>query len=246
MGWKLQLAYSSGINRDEENFIGVARGTQHGMDALDSRKPPAFLDQDFLCFTRPEWDARYPRFNKDLRPSIAEGQEWKFEISNPRKSSSVLEIRGLEDVPAGYRVVLINEDNSVPVDLRQHASVAFQPARKVTAMKILVGTKEFVDREVSKLLPAEFDLAQNFPNPFNPVTSIGVKLPQESSIRLEVYSILGQRVKVLADGQFAAGTHTFVWAGTDESGNVSSSGIYVYRLSANGKTIASKKMVLAK
>jgi hypothetical protein len=242
-GWTLQLAYSSGMNHDEDNIIGVAPGSQQGFDAMDSRKPPAFLDQGFLYFKRPEWDERYPRFNKDLRPSVAEGQEWKFELSNPRMSSSVVEVRGLEDLPAGYKVVLINEDNSVPIDLRQHPSVTFQPARKVTAMRILVGSEAYVDRETSKLLPAEFALTQNFPNPFNPVTSIGVKLPQESSIRLEIYSILGQRVKVLADGQFAAGTHSFVWAGTDESGNLSSSGIYVYRLIANGKMIASKKMV---
>jgi subtilisin family serine protease len=89
-------------------------------------------------------------------------------------------------------------------------------------------------------LPASFALAQNNPNPFNPATEISFSLPIASDVKLEIFNILGERVKVLADGYFEAGTHTINW-----NADRSASGIYFYRIKA-GEFVSSKKMVLLK
>jgi flagellar hook assembly protein FlgD len=112
--------------------------------------------------------------------------------------------------------------------------------------KILVGSKAFVERELSKLMPETFELAQNFPNPFNPSTSISIKLPRESQVRLEIFNLLGQRIRTLADGRYAQGIYTFVWNGVDQSGQFASSGVYFYRLMDGENLIQSKKMIFAK
>ncbi|MCK4574093.1 MAG: M6 family metalloprotease domain-containing protein, partial [candidate division Zixibacteria bacterium] len=95
------------------------------------------------------------------------------------------------------------------------------------------------------LLPEDFSLAQNYPNPFNPNTEISFTLPSRAEVRLSVYNLLGQRVMDLARGEMPAGTHTVSWDGADESGNAVASGLYLYRLVADGMTM-SKKMVLLK
>jgi len=88
--------------------------------------------------------------------------------------------------------------------------------------------------------PEKFTLQQNYPNPFNPSTVIRYSLPQASDVRLEVFNLLGQRVSLLVNDRVQSGQHT----ATFRSGNLSS-GIYIYRLQADGFT-QTRKMLLIK
>ena len=91
----------------------------------------------------------------------------------------------------------------------------------------------------------EFSLAQNFPNPFNPSTSISYELRSESSVTLKVYDLLGREVATLANGVEKTGLHTVRWSGRNEQGVSVSSGIYFYQLHA-GSFVSTKKMILLK
>ncbi len=88
-------------------------------------------------------------------------------------------------------------------------------------------------------------LAQNRPNPFNPVTSIGFILPAKDHVSLAVYDIRGRLVKTLADTQFPAGEWALTWEGDDDAGRAVSSGIYLYRMKTSSATF-SKKMILTR
>jgi hypothetical protein len=95
-------------------------------------------------------------------------------------------------------------------------------------------------------IPTEFALGQNYPNPFNPSTTIRFDLPKEAPVTMEVYNVLGVRVRTLLAGEvLSAGHRTMVWDGRDDNGNVAPSGVYLYRISANDFH-ASKKMTLVK
>ncbi|KAA3656069.1 MAG: T9SS C-terminal target domain-containing protein, partial [Calditrichaeota bacterium] len=78
-------------------------------------------------------------------------------------------------------------------------------------------------------IPDDFSLAQNYPNPFNPGTTISFALPEVSQVKLAVYSTSGQLVKVLVNGQLAAGTHQFGWYAKNAAGMKVPSGLYFYR-----------------
>ncbi|MCC7430514.1 carboxypeptidase regulatory-like domain-containing protein [bacterium] len=74
-----------------------------------------------------------------------------------------------------------------------------------------------------------YSLKNNYPNPFNPTTTIEFAVPEFSSVKITVYNALGQLVKTLANQNFVQGTHNVVWNGTNENGKQVSSGIYFYR-----------------
>lgn len=95
------------------------------------------------------------------------------------------------------------------------------------------------------VLPDVFTLEQNYPNPFNPETKIRFALPTASDVRVEVFNMLGQSVMILVDEHLTAGIKEIAWHGTDESGRAVSSGMYFYRITADGFS-ASKKMLLLK
>jgi flagellar hook assembly protein FlgD len=104
--------------------------------------------------------------------------------------------------------------------------------------------KQLKIAKTTSTVPQQFDLAQNFPNPFNPSTTISYALPKDVSVQLEIFNLLGQRVKVLTDGYQTAGFKSVVWDGFDQSGKAVSSGIYIYRLKAGNYTKTRKMMLL--
>jgi predicted GH43/DUF377 family glycosyl hydrolase len=86
--------------------------------------------------------------------------------------------------------------------------------------------------EETQAVPLRFELSQNFPNPFNPVTTICYQLPESSRVTLAIYDLLGQKVQVLVDGFVDAGYRSVVWDGRDGFGREVGSGVYLVRMQA--------------
>ncbi|MDH4156618.1 MAG: T9SS type A sorting domain-containing protein [candidate division Zixibacteria bacterium] len=103
----------------------------------------------------------------------------------------------------------------------------------------------FRTMEPSDLLPKDFVLYHNYPNPFNPSTTIKLSVPTDCDISLVVYNVLGQEVKTLYDGRIDAGTHDIVWNGDNNNHARVASGVYFYRL-RSGDFDRSRKMTLLK
>jgi hypothetical protein len=97
--------------------------------------------------------------------------------------------------------------------------------------------------DTENALPKEFMLWQNFPNPFNPVTTISFDLPNQSHVRLTVFDILGRTTRVLWDQVLSPGHHSVEWDGKDSGDDDMASGIYLYRLATDSFTDV-KKMAL--
>jgi hypothetical protein len=86
----------------------------------------------------------------------------------------------------------------------------------------------------------------NYPNPFNPTTTIEFSIQNDSKIELIIYNIKGQKIKTLAHNEFNKGNHSVIWNGDDESNKPANSGVYLYKLNVNGKTEAVKRCLLLK
>jgi hypothetical protein len=148
------------------------------------------------------------------------------------------------------------EDGIMSVILYSQAVGAIVPAGKAQLLSFNSAVEimhiEAADHDGNQLkssveklaLPEEFELTQNFPNPFNPETTISFALPRPSDWRLTVLNINGQIVKRYT-GSSAAGTTSIVWDATDENGMKVATGVYFYRLDA-GDFSSTRKMVLMK
>lgn len=97
---------------------------------------------------------------------------------------------------------------------------------------------------IASTLPDKYLLLQNYPNPFNPTTSICFAIPEASKITLEIYNVLGQKIRTLLTKQIQAGYHKMIWDGMDDFGNTASSGIYIYQLKNSTIKIQQKMLLI--
>lgn len=155
-------------------------------------------------------------------------------LRNPFESGS--------KIPAGYGTLL-----RIPVLAIADGAT---PSARIEAAKISDPDANKIEVSGISPVPRSFALEQNYPNPFNGATVISFSIDEAGAAtvdaRLDVFNVLGQKVKTLHQGELATmGSYSFTWDGTDSEGHGVASGVYFYRLSFGDKN-ESRKMVLLK
>ncbi|MCK4957598.1 MAG: T9SS type A sorting domain-containing protein [Candidatus Cloacimonetes bacterium] len=113
----------------------------------------------------------------------------------------------------------------------------------VNSINILIQNTSIEDEEV---ITSYSNTLKNYPNPFNPETTILFSIPNDSKVDISIYNVKGQKVKTLTNSNYNTGEHSIIWKGDDDSGNNVSSGLYLYKFMVNDKTEAVKKCLLLK
>ena len=219
----------------------------HPQPETDNSVPKALPDLRLLSL-QPNGD--YVSVWADERAGILSGElliedlDGQVEMASELSkflSASQLDEEGLHIVFAGAQEVsgpgeLLRIYPGVGPDKAQLTRAHFNDGR-------IVGQVEALATPVT--IPATFALHTNWPNPFNPETTIAFDLPQAGSVELQVFDLLGQTVRTLVAQELSAGGHQVVWNGLDESGARVGSGVYFYRLQA-GSQVQMRRMLLLK
>jgi len=92
-------------------------------------------------------------------------------------------------------------------------------------------------------LPLKYELSQNYPNPFNPTTQIQFTIPENQTVTLTIYDVLGRKVRTLVNSEMTVGKYLKTWNGINDSGANVASGVYFYRLKTDNY-IKVRKMIL--
>jgi hypothetical protein len=145
-----------------------------------------------------------------------------------------------EDNFANYNLLLLGVTNSNVYDLNKLSEIEIVQNSKSSNYKLIVGTDEFVENIQSELIPREFSLSQNFPNPFNPATIIKFSIAKKSYVSLKIFDVLGNEVGNLVNEIKPAGNYDIKF-----NGEQLSSGVYFYRLETTD-FVQTKKMILLK
>jgi hypothetical protein len=157
-------------------------------------------------------------------------------------------------VEGEYRVGLIDltGKTTLPAGTHDLLTISYEGEGELVLNSAIVVDSDAQEMNVtisssktSSILPTEFSLSQNRPNPFNPTTEISFSLPKPSEVNLTIYNILGEKVVTLTEGARTAGVHSVTWDGRDSRGITVASGVYFYRLDA-GELTATKKMLMMK
>jgi hypothetical protein len=244
--WKIGITLQHNEIIDKNCYLAVKADAKPGLDKNEFCLPRAPGLIPAVFFYRPQWDEAYPSFANDVRPLFEEEiEEWDFQVQIPSPAPSTLSFSGLEDIPAQFAVFLINNSNTACINLREKDAYDFTPQAEVSSFSVVVGKEYLVHERLKNVIPNDFSLSQNFPNPFNPGTTIPFALPSRSRITINVYNIMGQKVKTLVNGTMDAGKHQVSWDGKDERGIKVSSGLYIYQMkTAKGKNFSSKMLLL--
>jgi flagellar hook assembly protein FlgD len=95
-------------------------------------------------------------------------------------------------------------------------------------------------------VPDGFALHENYPNPFNPSTTIGYTIPKSGNLTLVVYDVTGREIRTLESGAVTPGYHSVRWDGRDNRGSTVSSGAYFFQLRVSGGFVQTRKMILSR
>jgi len=160
-------------------------------------------------------------------------------------------IMGTDPVAVDYVGMKILEDHGCPTVGNAHhiASATAEPYNLGTndpesIELITINDPSDMDEEESEDTPKDFQLNQNFPNPFNSETQISYFLPKKCNVRLTVYNLTGRRIRTLVNGQQDAGLAKVCWDAKDDYGVPVASGIYFYELRAEQFTETKKALLL--
>ncbi|MCH7677315.1 T9SS type A sorting domain-containing protein [candidate division KSB1 bacterium] len=244
--WRINIKLSAGEVTDQSAWFGVSRMASSGLDPYDLRKPETLAFTPTVYFHRPLWDKYFSSFATDIRPEFEESQTWVFAVQTIPGVQAQLVLSDIESVPSQFEVYLINEEKANYFNLREDSLYSFTPAAEISKFSIIVGKEDAVNERLKSVIPKEFALGNNYPNPFNPKTNIPLTIPFTSEVELIVYNILGEKIKIVYTGELGAGQHLFSWDGRDDAGNQLASGVYIYYLKTQAKKSFAGKMILMK
>ena len=249
--WAVQISGRVGQMHDLENWAGVLQNAQPGFDNFELAEPPVIGQFLKVSFAHPGWNLPTDEFSTDFRPAGISEQVWQFDVKTNEAYADVrLSFDFLGDFPANAEVHLIDQALQSAHNLRANSVYTFKSGRDGVEkkFKLIVGSHQFATTQAGEigLVPEQFELLQNFPNPFNPATSIRYNLPQASGVSIVIYDLLGRKVRSLIDSeQKGAGYFSARWNGLDDFGGQVATGVYIYQLTTNSKSI-SRKMILMK
>ena len=249
--WALQLLVECQGFRDDANFLGIHTSSQNDWDTQDQPEPPVIGEYVALYFPHRDWEKYPDHYTADFRSPFQDGQVWDFVVkTNVLNATTEIVFNGVKSIPPEFDIYLLDDNLGLSENLRQNPAYSFPTASKPMRkeLKLAIGKPDFFQRHDLRInqVPVDYELGQNFPNPFNPATAIRFGLPVASAVTLKIFNVLGEEITVLLDNeQKPAGYHVQIWNGRDKRGRAVPSGVYFYRITAGAFT-ATEKMLFVK
>ena len=246
---RIQLLVKNNQVRDTHNYIGMQDSSSPEWDQLDQPEPPPPIGNYIsLYFPHDDWQ-RYPgRYTSDFRPEIQDLEVWNIVVeTNVLNPASEIRFNNIESVSDEFEVYILDKTQRIFQNLRENPGLKIGtiPYPGKTELKLIIGKEDFVQQHnLKNEIPNNYELNQNFPNPFKLATAIPYQLPTDGKVTIRIYNIRGELIATPLDGtQKVAGFHLQTWNAQDEFGKAVSSGLYFYQIITSGFT-GTKKMLL--
>jgi hypothetical protein len=250
-GSGVTIEMSSGSARLGEVLCGFAQTAKNDWDPADWPLFPVPQSAGTFYVAHDDWGKLSDRYVVDVRAAASGGATYQLGWRTSQSGGEMrLTVSALDDLPIGATAVLYDRAMDKRIELSAGTSYTFRSelSRDDNRFVVLIGDAGFADqwtRQEQSARPVTYQLAPNYPNPFNAGTVIGFTLPQYTHVSLEVFNILGQRVRTLVDHPMYPGVHQIEFDGTDNAGRGLAAGVYFYRLKTELGT-RTHKMVLLK
>ena len=254
--WRVGISASSGKSADKENYAGVAKGANDEFDQYDVAEPPSSpTDYVIVRFQNSSWKQQSGSYAMDIRAVNSEGLFWDVNVITAKAQSSVaLNLEQFGNLPNDFAIYVVDKTTERALRIDQTYQYEFTMAKNesVRKLRLVVGKKEYVEKNTEgiPLVAVDYALMQNYPNPFNPSTQIRYTLGHSGHVSLNIYNVLGQHVRLLANAIQPIGTYELEWDGKNNAGINASTGVYFYTITvtSNGEKsfMETKKLMLLK
>ncbi|MGM0589963.1 MAG: cadherin domain-containing protein [Bacteroidota bacterium] len=218
----------------EVRYVFPEQGEDHNFD--DFHPDLDMAKQGMMIKKRETERIAYASLSNAYDP---EGSERVMQIKGTVGESVRLRLRG-EHMPREAALLLVNPVTHRSFLLDQHRpEVKAKITEPLMTLTTYVGDRDELLEIQENLLPQQIQLEPNYPNPFNPITTIRYSITEATNIQLEVYNVLGQRVQTLVNQTQQPGWHVAQFDGAQLA-----SGMYIYRLRVGNKVLTKKMMLL--
>jgi fibronectin-binding autotransporter adhesin len=265
--WRVQIEAHSGNLQDMHNYFGTAVAGDVQYDALDIYELVP-MNREFISayFAHPGWDGHEGNFTQDIQSATGNSYVWDYTVAtNSRQELVLLNWVIPELMDQTLTVILTDHHTNTSIDMRSQSSytytietsiakaagpeLPFAPDPSDFMAKLAaddVQERHFTITVAPKVaeveaIPDEFALLSNFPNPFNPETTLRYNLRSEEHVEIIIYNVLGQKVRVLVNERQEAGFRQVKWDSMNDYGVPVASGVYIYRM-RSGAYVRSRKM----
>ncbi|MDZ7681751.1 MAG: T9SS type A sorting domain-containing protein [Fodinibius sp.] len=144
------------------------------------------------------------------------------------------------DTSSGSQLVLLDPNSGRKYKLSSGEEAKITPENENTSLLLLMGDTSFIKEQQDEFLPEQIDIKPNYPNPFNPSTTLRFELPEQTEVRLQVFNVLGQRVRTLINNEVReAGVHTITFDGSRQA-----SGMYFAVFEVGDRRFVQKMMLI--
>jgi hypothetical protein len=251
--WSIALKLIRGTISNQLSQLGVNSRAREGYDLwFDAEIPPVSPSGNYVraVFEHSGWNAPVgDDFCRDIKTSFNEKnrpqkKEWTFTVESSSNGAMTVEFLNITEIlPEGYSAVAIwgtqkqnlLTNNIIPLN---YTAPQYITVKIFNVPATLAG---WADEILNGNLPTEYALEKIYPNPFNPVTTIRIALPEASNLKVIVYNILGKEAASLADGYYPAGYHNLEF----DAGNLTS-GVYLVKAEVLGRMKEMRKVMLIK
>ncbi len=247
--WAAAITAKVGVSSDNLLFFGASINATDGFDAkYDYAKPPVSPAANAVqtYFERADWNSLFTRYSSDIKAKFetpAQGKSWAFKFSSKAAGTLTLSWNDIltqipDVVRTNYNFILTGDGITAPVNMLTVHSTGFDVQSNTVYNFFINANLTGVGDDQTSILT--FDLAQNYPNPFNPSTLIKYSVPENGTVTLKVFDVLGNEITTLAAGYHTAGVYNVNFDATGLT-----SGVYFYTLNAGTKSLT-KKLLLTK
>ena len=246
-GWLVSLDLSSGTHGDHINTLGALETAEDALEWHDNpeiRSPGTGVS----LFFRLEGEAL--ELTSDIRSLGQQVNVWDMHVRSDTDSDVDLSWSVIQDLPADVDIRLVDLSTRNVIDMKSETQLFFGTLdpRYDRRVKIVAGDESDVVAKIGDVLsmiPEELSISGNFPNPFNPSTTIRYGLPEPRNVRMTIVNIKGQQIAELVSGWKDMGRHEVVWNGRNDDGSSLSSGIYFVIIN-DGTNFRTHKVMLLK
>ena len=252
--WNAKVDFYTNKDADLNNNAGFHPEALNEYDGLDNPAEPYTPDGEYGV--RFDWIYKHEANGKEypLRDDIrmmAQNEGLWYGLLRSKEENINVKVDVQGNLKEGHALILFDLTNQKRFDLNKENNFELKNDTKTDIGKriyLIYGDQLWVETKIAELIsliPKEFVLNDNYPNPFNPITTIKYEIPNDGKVLLVIYNLLGQEVITLINNEQWAGKYSVRWNGTNQFGNQVSTGTYFYFLKTqNNQSV--KKMLLLK